>query len=46
MAWVKMGDDADMYPRLMEAASHPKADARTVNFSASSCGAPLTRRRT
>ena len=31
MAWVKMGDDADMYPRLMEAASHPKADARTVN---------------
>jgi len=31
MAWVKMGDDADMYPRLMEAASHQKADARTVN---------------
>lgn len=31
MAWVKMGDDADMYPRLMEAAAHPKADARTVN---------------
>lgn len=31
MAWVKMGDDADMYPRLMEAASHPKADGRTVN---------------
>lgn len=31
MAWVKMGDDADMYPKLMEAASHPKADARTVN---------------
>lgn len=31
MAWVKMGDTADMYPRLMEAASHAKADARTVN---------------
>jgi 5-methylcytosine-specific restriction endonuclease McrA len=31
VAWVKMGDDADMYPRLMEAASHPKADGRTVN---------------
>ena len=31
MAWVKMGDDADMFPRLMEAAAHPKADARTVN---------------
>lgn len=31
MAWVKMGDTADMYPRLMEAASHAKADTRTVN---------------